>query len=79
MPESPGRDEGGITKPNMAARFRIVEINAILGKLRVLAFACDRTDAERLCDLHFGELTVRQVEDGYTVRIEDARQPFATR
>lgn len=51
-------------------RFRVVEIQATLGTRRVLAVAKGRSEAERLCDLHFGELTVRQIQDGYTVRIE---------
>ncbi len=57
-------------KADANMKFRVVEIQATLGKRRVLGTANDRREAERLCDLHFGELTVRQIHDGYTVRIE---------
>jgi len=48
--------------PDMTACFRIVELNAVPGKVRVLAYARDQSEAEYLCDLHFGRLTVSQVQ-----------------
>jgi hypothetical protein len=70
MHESVAKEEMKAMRVDTNMRFRVVEIQTTLKTRRVLAVANDLNEAERLCDLHFGELTVRQIQDGYTVRVE---------
>jgi hypothetical protein len=68
--ESAAREETEGMKRKITDRFRVVKFHVPSRMRCILAYAPNQCEAQRLCDLRLENLSVKQVQEGYTIKIE---------